>query len=78
LTIAGDFNFDGAVNAADYVSWLKTDGTQNGYNTWRTHFGRPPGSGSGDSENAAVPEPTSLVLLMIAAAGWCSRQRRAA
>ena len=41
--IPGDFNFDGFVDAADYVTWRKTDGTPAGYNVWRTHFGQPAG-----------------------------------
>ena len=39
-TLPGDFNDDGTVDAADYVVWRKTDGTQAGYNTWR-HALRP-------------------------------------
>ena len=27
-------------NAADYVIWRKSDGTQNGYATWRENFGQ--------------------------------------
>lgn len=36
---AGDFNCDGSVNAADYVVWRKQDGSQAGYNEWRSNFG---------------------------------------
>jgi hypothetical protein len=53
---------DGKVDAADYVVWRKTIGTQAGYDTWRTNFGRTGGSGSGSSLSA-VPEPASLLLL---------------
>jgi autotransporter-associated beta strand protein len=66
---AGDFNGDGAVNAADYVVWrrgLGTSYTQDDYNAWRMHFGQTTGSGSGAgaaSLDAAVPEPSSLGLL---------------
>jgi hypothetical protein len=76
--LLGDFNSDGKVDAADYVVWRKTDGTSTGYSTWRTHFGQTLGSGSGVSANAAVPEPATVVLLVVAAAGWCLRRRRAA
>ncbi len=31
----GDFNTDGAVDAADYVFWRKIDGSQPGYDAWR-------------------------------------------
>ena len=48
------------------------------YNVWKTNFGAHAGSGSGTGANATVPEPTTLVLLMFAAAGWCLRPRRAA
>ena len=77
VALAGDFNIDGTVDAADYVVWRKIDGTHGRYNTWRTHFGEPAGSGSGASVNATVPEPATLVLLMFAAAGWCLRRRLA-
>ena len=70
-SLPGDFNNDGTVDAADYVVWRKTDGTQAGYNTWRTHFGQTAGSGSGAGANAAVPEPSTLVMLILAAAGVC-------
>jgi T5SS/PEP-CTERM-associated repeat protein len=77
--IAGDYNQNGVVDAADYVVWRKGFGTtytQNDYNVWRAHFGQTAGSGSGATASAAVPEPTTLVLLMFAAAGSCLRRRR--
>ena len=70
---AGDFNGDGTVTAADYVVWrngLGTIYTQNDYDVWRAHFGQSAGSGAGTSTNATVPEPATLVLLTLAAAGW--------
>ena len=42
--LAGDYNDNGVVDAADYVVWRKTDGTPAGYNLWRTHFGQTGGS----------------------------------
>ena len=63
----------GLVDAADYVAWRKTDGTQQGYDTWRMHFVQTADSGSG----ASVPESVT-VLLMILAAGWCLRRCPAA
>ena len=69
-SLPGDFNHDGTVDAADYVVWRKTDGTPAGYNAWRTHFGQPAGSGSVASANATVPEPTTLVMLIVAAVGF--------
>jgi hypothetical protein len=64
----GDFNHDGAVDAADYVEWRKTNGTAPEYETWRTNFGA---TGEGcdcgcDEVISVVPEPTGLAL---AAAG---------
>jgi hypothetical protein len=79
--LLGDYNANGIVDAADYVTWRKGLGaiyTQSDYDIWRAHYGQTAGSGSGVSANAAVPEPATLVLLMIVAAGWCLRRRRAA
>jgi len=65
LDLPGDFNFDGNVDAADYVVWRKTDGTPDGYNTLRSNFGRTSGSGLAARENP-VPEPGGLALLTLA------------
>jgi hypothetical protein len=77
LLLAGDYNHDGIVDAADYVVWRKTDGSPTDYNLWRAHFGQPSGSGTSVSVNSIVPEPATMVLLMFTAAGCCLRQRRA-
>jgi hypothetical protein len=79
--ITGDYNTNGAVDAADYVLWrdtlglagneLAADGNGNDeidagdYEVWRANFGRT----GGDSELAsrAVPEPASMVTLLIGA-----------
>jgi hypothetical protein len=87
----GDYNNDGAVDAADYVLWRKnnnsgvtlpndsTPGTDTtDYAVWRTHFGQTSGSGSSANTNAAVPEPAVVGMLLFAAAGSCLRKRRAA
>ena len=58
----GDFNGNGVVDAADYVVWRKTDGSPEGYNEWRTNFGRTTGAGS--LSDAIVPEPTNWILLL--------------
>ncbi|HEX2474825.1 MAG TPA: PEP-CTERM sorting domain-containing protein, partial [Lacipirellulaceae bacterium] len=74
------FNLDGNVDATDYVVWRKGLGTvytQSHYAIWRSHFGQTAGSGavlpSAEPLSAAVPEPTALVLLLIAA---CTRVNR--
>jgi hypothetical protein len=88
VALPGDYNANGVVDAADYVLWRKggplanevdTPGTVNAadYSAWRSRFGNT-GSGSGISATAAVPEPTTLVPLIFAAAGWSLRRRRAA
>jgi hypothetical protein len=61
--IPGDYNNNGVVDAADYVVWRKTNGTQAGYNLWRTNFGRTSGSGS---SLTAVPEPSNFLLALVA------------
>jgi hypothetical protein len=83
-TVAGDYNNDGHVNAADYTVWRDhlgqtspaytlsnetvSAGTvdQADYTEWKSHFGSPPGSGALSS--AAVPEPSSVLLLISALA----------
>jgi hypothetical protein len=72
-SLPGDYNGDNKVDSADYVVWRKggsPDSTVAGYNLWRANFGTPPGSGSGsDLDNtSAVPEPTSLGLIVLGAA----------
>lgn len=68
--LAGDYNNDGVVDAADYVVWrdgLGTTFTQSDYDTWRANFGRTlSGSAStGDPSKrvAAVPEPNNTSLI---------------
>jgi hypothetical protein len=60
--LPGDFNSDGAVDAADYVVWRKNPGgiyTLDDFNTWRANFGNTAGAGTeGDVvADATVPEP---------------------
>ena len=86
--LTGDYNNDGKVDAGDYATWKKAEGTGNvlandpiggtigagQYTNWRANFGKPPGAGSG-LEAASVPEPASAVLLMIGLVAFCSRRR---
>ena len=93
-TLAGDYNGDGIVDAADYTIWRNTlgqtgsglaaDGTgpagvpdgvvdQLDYDFWKANFGNHSGTGAGAT--AAVPEPSTLWMLLVAAAS-VSTQRR--
>jgi hypothetical protein len=78
----GDYNHDNAVGAGDYVLIKKQFNsvyTQTDYTIWRSHFGQTAaGTGAGALADTAVPEPTTLVPLLFAAAGWCIRRRRSA
>ncbi|MEQ8849954.1 hypothetical protein [Botrimarina sp.] len=73
--LAGDFNSDGTVDAADYTVWrdgLGTTYTQADYDVWAGNYGASAGSA------AAVPEPGACALLMAAAgalAGTIGRRR---
>jgi hypothetical protein len=80
----GDFNGDGTVDAADYVTWRKGLGTtyaQDDFNEWRANFGATLGSGAGGSDHATspiVPEPENILLLVGAAVMYFpARQFRA-
>jgi hypothetical protein len=78
--LAGDYNGNGVVDAADYVVWrdtlgsiyLEGDGDRNGtvdandYAVWRANFGRVTGATAGSPSSASVPEPPSLLLLLLA------------
>jgi hypothetical protein len=63
----GDYNGDGTVDLADYVVWRRNDGSQQGYDTWRANFGQTSGGGNGaaDYGRAAVPEPSSVMLVSL-------------
>jgi hypothetical protein len=76
-TVPGDFNFDGTVNAADYVVWRKGLGSlysPSHYDIWRNNFGSSLGPGSGATLpsaaplSAAVPEPSAGVVAACACA----------
>lgn len=81
--LAGDYNNDGRVDAADYVAGRKTLGASyfnSQYTLWRANFGKSLSAGSGATagiEFSAVPEPTTFALLAIAAiVKCCSRGLR--
>jgi hypothetical protein len=65
--IPGDFNFDGHVDAADYITWrngLPQLYSSTDFQTWRANFGSTIASGLTLN---TVPEPISWVLLSLAA-----------
>ena len=79
----GDYNNDGKVDAGDFVTWNKNNGTSNAlpndngigtpigpaqYTLWRSNYGTPPGSGSLVA-GGAVPEPAALLLVLLGIAG---------
>jgi T5SS/PEP-CTERM-associated repeat protein len=69
--VAGDYNGDGTVDAADYVVWRDGNGSQDEYNAWRANFGNSLASGmsTGVSDSpAAVPGPATLSLVSVAIA----------
>jgi hypothetical protein len=66
--LPGDYNFDGAVDAADYVLWRTNDGSVAGYEAWRDNFGGMAGVGNGSGASAVVPEPAALMILAVALA----------
>lgn len=45
--VAGDFNADGLVDAADYVVWRKNEGSAQDFQLWRDNFGIPGGADAG-------------------------------
>jgi T5SS/PEP-CTERM-associated repeat protein len=80
VTLAGDYNDNGIVDAADYTVWRdlqggaydpRADGDTNGvvdvldFNIWKANFGLTAGPGGGSvSAAASVPEPAALLLGM--------------
>lgn len=73
----GDFNGNNVIDAADYVAWRKTNGTQAAYDIWRAHFGQTAGSGSGNITSAYVPEPSNMASLLVATLLMYTRRRAA-
>lgn len=67
LGLAGDFNNDGKVDAADYVHLRKNNAPASDFATWRANFGAMAGSGAGAGAAlglAAVPEPATIGLAL--------------
>lgn len=83
--VAGDYNNNGVVDAADYVLYrnggpLQNEGTTPGsvtaddYTYWRSRFGSVAGSGAGLGA-AAVPEPTTAISCVFGLAVLAFRKR---
>jgi PEP-CTERM motif len=88
--LAGDYNGNGVVDAADYTVWRDklgqsvtipgdtTPGTvvQADYDVWKNNFGAHAGSGSGALSVGAVPEPATWLLGLIGFVGAGVLRRR--
>ncbi|MGL4514464.1 MAG: retropepsin-like aspartic protease [Lacipirellulaceae bacterium] len=73
--LAGDYNRDGVVNAGDYTVWrdgLGTTYAPGHYQTWVANYGA-----TGPATSSAVPEPATLVTLVVGLAGARAPRRRA-
>ena len=86
IALPGDFNNDGAVNAADYTVWrdnegstssLAADASGNGrvdqadYNIWAANYGA-----TASATSASVPEPAALLIAVLGVAGCAEARRR--
>lgn len=78
--LAGDYNHDGQVDAADFVVWrhtsgqsglaLDADGNGDGtvdsadYSLWQANYGLSVPANPASRQSSAVPEPASIVLVL--------------
>jgi hypothetical protein len=92
MVLAGDYNGNGTVDAADYTLWRNNFGAAAGtlpndvdggaigsaqYATWKTHFGMT-NTGAAALQSNAVPEPAAAILMFVAMTGssLCRQRRR--
>ena len=83
ISLPGDYNQDNVVDGADYTVWRDSlgdfvvpgsyaDGNGDGvvsaldYSIWKTNFGN---TNPGASANTAVPEPATMLLMLLAILG---------
>lgn len=67
VVIAGDYNADGLVDAVDYAVWRDSFGIlydQSHYEVWKNNFGATAPA----LALASVPEPSAVLLLLVASA----------
>jgi autotransporter-associated beta strand protein len=89
--LPGDYNQNGVVDSADYVLWRNNVGQPAGtlpndtaggtigdaqYSLWRSNFGNHSGAGSGLGAGSAVPEPTTIGMLLLGLLGFLPRRTR--
>ncbi len=90
VVLPGDFNSDGTVDAADYTVWRNNLGaedelaigysgdggaiTESDYDLWLANFGKSVSASPTSSINS-VPEPNTLVLLLLGTSFYSSRKR---
>lgn len=86
VPLPGDYNRDGAVDAADYLVWrssvgevgyhLRADGSGNGwidtadYEVWRSHFGTAVAGATAGGSNSDFAVPEPGPLLLLACFAW--------
>ena len=59
---AGDFDGDRDRDGADFLTWQREDGTAEGLAAWENNYGNSAPS----LASSIVPEPTNLVMVLIA------------
>jgi endonuclease I len=71
--LAGDYNGDGRVDAADYTVWRdggSPDSTPAGFDTWAAQYGESM------PQSTSVPEPTSVIMVLALFVGSAVRTVR--